>query len=132
MGVNSPTAGADGDWCVEVDAVRRRVGLRVEAAVHADVIVSPAAVRTHQKRSIEGRSAPLLLNALGGNDNDVVALNFMLDPASRGTVLSNVVTGGGDDAVNASFRSSLVGLLFNAELGGGNDMFAGQFLRAGR
>src|SRR5206468_3084039 len=72
----------------------------------------------------------LQLNALGGKDNDLVALNFMLDPASRGSVLSNVRTGGGNDAVNASFSSSLIGLLFNAELGAGNDMFAGQFLRA--
>src|SRR5439155_1596549 len=84
-------------------------------------------VRFDAVRRLDGA---LQLNALGGNDNDVIALNFMLDPASRGSVSSNVVSGGGNDAVNASFSSSLIGLQFNADLGGGNDMFAGQFLRA--
>ena len=65
---------------------------------------------------------------LGGNDSDLVDLHFLLDPASQGSVAANVLTGGGNDRVTALFNSALIGLLFNADLGAGDDTFAGQFL----
>jgi N-acetylneuraminic acid mutarotase len=70
----------------------------------------------------------LQLGLLGGNDSDLVDLHFMLDPASRGSVGANVMTGAGNDHLMAAFNSSLIGLMFNADLGAGDDTFAGQFM----